>query len=246
MHFLENHFEHFLTRIVPGIERSWQGATSEEVAELEAIAGRPLPGFYQWFLARMGRDMGALSYASMDFTAARVIECYGDEIEEADPRYLLIGYQNDPMVPMHTWYDLDRPNREDALVLDREIEGALTQVNFETFREMLAWKALLNFRIGALPHGCKGKFKSDGPDVRLRLQRAIEILGFEEPIPTGPFCGIFDRSDAAMVCSIGPDSTIKNRLIFRLAANSEGVIRRILGVITKETGLEVELGNAKR
>ncbi|PCC67844.1 hypothetical protein SAMN02745121_07880 [Nannocystis exedens] len=246
MHALESHFERFITRLVPGIEHSWQGATPEEIAEIESIAGRALPGFYWWFLTRMGRDMGDLTFASMDFTAARVIECYREEIDEPDLRYLLIGYQNDPMVPMHTWYDLDRPNREDALVLDREIAGGLTQVNFETFREMLAWKAMLNFRIEALPHGCKGKFKSDGADVRARLERAVETLNFEQPVPTGPFCGIFNRSDAAMICSIGPDSTVKNRLIFRLAADSEGIARRILGVITKETGLEVELGTSKR
>jgi hypothetical protein len=241
MHSIEAQFARLLTRLVPGIEQGWLGAAPDQIAEIEVIAGRPLPNFYRWFLATMGQDMGALSFATMDFSAARVLEFYREEFDEAVSRYLLIGYQNDPMVPMHTWYDLDSPQRDDALVLEREIEGGLTQVNFETFCELLAWKAMLNFRIDTLPNRVKGKLRSDGPDVRARLDRAVDALNFDRPLSTGPCCGIFDRADAALVCRVAPDSRFPSRFYFHVAANNEGILRRILGVITKESGLTVEV-----
>ena len=232
--------EHFLTRLVPGIEAGWEGATDEEIKAIERLAGRPLPSFYCWFLTRMGRDMGALSFASVDFSAARVLTCYREEIQSPDPRYLLIGYENDPVVPMHTWYDLDHPSRGDALVLSQAIGDPLVQPDFETFREMLAWKAMLNFKVHMLPTRCEGSFKSDGADVSVELGRAMERLGFEQPIPTGPFCGIFDRSDAAMTCNVTPRSTPERLIFFDLAGDNVGTLRRILGVIAKDLEVEVE------
>jgi len=238
---VENEMERFLARLVPGIEAGWEGATREEIAEIEEIAGRPLPPFYRWFLTRMGRDMGALSFVTVDFSAARVLSCYREEIETPDLRHLLIGYENDPVVPMHTWYDLDQPTRDDALVLSREIDGVLTQIGFETFREMLAWKTMLNFRIQMLPFQCEGQFMSDGADMRERLDPVLLRLGFEQPIPTGPFCGIFDRPDAGMTCRIGPRSSIDNVLFFRVASDNAGAVRRILGVIAKDADLRVQI-----
>lgn len=238
---VELDLERFLIRLVPGIDQDWLGATEDQIAEIEALAGRPLPPFYRWFLARLGGDMGALTFASVDFSAARVATCYRDEIEIREPRYLLIGYQNDPVVPMHIWYDLDSPNRGDALVLSREIGDAYGQPDFETFREMLALKALLNFKVRAMPFRCEGSFKSDGSDVRVHLDRAIDLLGFERPVPTGSFCGVFDRPDAAMICSITPRSTPESTLFFELAGEDPGTLRKILGVVATQAQLEVQI-----
>jgi hypothetical protein len=138
MHSVEPDLSRFLERLVPNIDAGWDGATSDEIAEIERLAGRPLPPFYYWFLERMGRYMGALSYASVDFSPAKILSCYQDEIEDVNPRYLLIGYENDPVVPMHTWYDLDSPLRGDALVLSQGIGDPLVQLEFETLREILA------------------------------------------------------------------------------------------------------------
>ncbi|MDC0715844.1 SMI1/KNR4 family protein [Nannocystis bainbridge] len=231
--------ERFLARLMPGIDLGWEGASTAEIREIEALAGRPLPDFYRWFLARMGRNMGALGYASVDFSAARILACYREELRSPDPRYLLIGYEDDPVVPMHTWYDLARPMRGDALVLSRGIGDPLIQLDFETFREQLAWKAMLNFRLDALPASCKGSFKSHRADVRARLDQAMNALNFEQPVPSGDFCGIFDRTDAAMICSVTPREEPEKILFFRLAAANAGTMRRILGVIARETDLEV-------
>lgn len=186
--------------------------------------------------------MGALSFASIDFTAGRVIETYSEEIEEPDPRYLLIGYQTDPVVPMHTWYNLDRPARHDSLVFDREIEGGLVQLSFETFHELLAWKAMFNFRLPTLPCQRKGKLRANDAGASARLSRTLCSHGFEQPISTGPYCALFDRPDAAMICRAPPQGSGADHLFFRLAAASDSSLRRILRAVEKEADLEVELG----
>jgi len=233
--------ESFLGRLVPGIDQDWQGASAEEMAAIEAIAGRPLPAFYRWFLARMGRDMGALSYATIDFSAARVLACYRDEIEAPDPRHLLIGYQNDPVVPMHIWYDLDRPNRGDARVLSREIGDPYSQPDFETFREMLAWKALLNFKIQVQPSRCEGEIHARGEGMHAPLTAAMTALGFECPVPVGSFCGIFDRPDAAMICNVTPRDDVETVLFFDLGGMEPGALRSILGVLATQASLDVKI-----
>ena len=244
MHPREEEIERLIARLVPDAPQGWIGATAEDIAAIEANAGRPLPPFYLWFLTRMGRHMGALDYVTLDFSVERILLCYREELEEPDPRYLLIGYQSDPIVPMHVWYDLDRPSRGDALVVSRAIGDDLVQHDFETLREMLAYKLMLNYRLPALRARCRGEISTDGSDVRARLERAIAGLRFDQPVPTGPCCGLFDRPDAAMVCRSSPDGGEDDVLFFSLSADSPGALRRILGVITRKTGLHVEIDNA--
>jgi len=54
----EASLEALLVRLLPGLAQQWQGAPGSEIDRIEAIAGRQLPPFYRWFLARMGRSMG--------------------------------------------------------------------------------------------------------------------------------------------------------------------------------------------
>lgn len=240
----EQEIERLIARLTPDAHHEFIGATPEDIAAIEANAGRPLPPFYLWFLRRMGRYMGTLGYATIDLSVERVLLCYREEFEEPDPRYLLIGYQCDPVVPMHIWYDLDRPARDDALVVSRAIGDDLIQRDFETLREMLAYKFMFNYRLPQLRARCRGEFVADGPGVRARLEQAIELLKFEQPVPTGPYCGLFDRSDAAMLCHLSPDGGEDDVLFFNLGADSPGKMRRILGIITAETGLDVEIDDS--
>jgi len=44
---IEAVMEAFLLRVVPGLAEQWKGATPDEIARIEEIAGRPLPSFYR-------------------------------------------------------------------------------------------------------------------------------------------------------------------------------------------------------
>ena len=115
--------EAFLLDLVPDLQDAWKGATEDELARIEAIAGRPLPRSYRWFLLRMGHDMGPLAYPTADFSAPEVLDCYDRGLFAPNPRFLMIGHESDEMMPLHFFYDFEHSVREDARVMPRERTG---------------------------------------------------------------------------------------------------------------------------
>jgi hypothetical protein len=230
--------EELLLRTVPGLAQEWKGATPDEVEQLERSAGRPLPPFYRWFLSRMGQSMGALAYPSYDLSAQGVLTCYGEELVQPHPRFLLIGYDSDEMLPLHLFYDLDLPARGDAAVARRHAMGGDLYYQFESLREMLAWSAFFRFRVGGLPQRCKGIFLGEHP-ILSRLGPLMRSLEFTTPIATGTFCGLYERLDAAMHCNSTPRE--EGILSFTLGGSNAGTLRRILGEIATESSLEVKV-----
>jgi hypothetical protein len=122
-HDLEPEVEDLLLRLVPELSQQWKGATPGEIDAVEAIAGRPLPRFYRWFLMRMGQDMGPIAYPVFDFAAPTVLACYSEELFPPHPRYLMIGYSLDEIMPLHLLYDFEHPARDDARVTKRHAQG---------------------------------------------------------------------------------------------------------------------------
>ncbi|WP_246356934.1 SMI1/KNR4 family protein [Pyxidicoccus fallax] len=238
---LEPELEAFLLRIVPGLAEAWRGCTPEEIAQVELIAGRPLPSFYRWFLSRMGRSMGPLAYPTLDFSAQRVLACYADGLISTDPRFLLIAYETDEMMSEHLFYDFSASTREDALVTRRDAEGGPLSDMFSTLREMLARGALFRFRVRKMPQQCDGMVRGNNPDFLSHLDSAMSRLGFTKPISTGHRCRLYDRPDAAMICDGLPRGGVENRLSFTLGGSSDGALRRILGEVAMEPSLEVKV-----
>lgn len=233
--------EALLLRIVPGLEAGWRGATEHEIERVEALAGRPLPALYRWFLARMGRSMGPMRYPTVDFSAAGVIAVYTSGRIETHPRFLLIGYDDDELTPAHYFYDLDRPARADALVLRMltphdEPHEQLEQ--FETLREMLAWGELWTHRVEHAPQLCRGSLRAPDADLHGRVAPVLGRLGFDTPIETGPFCGLYEAADAALVCSGAPDAEPGTQS-FNLGGADAGQLARILSALANEAALEV-------
>ncbi|QRK11757.1 SMI1/KNR4 family protein [Archangium violaceum] len=233
--------EDFLLRVVPGLAEQWQGSTPEELAQIERIAGRPLPPFYRWFLTRMGQSMGPLTYPRLDFSARRVLTCYTEELVEPHPRFLLIGYNSDDMMPLHVFYDLDLAARADARVTKRHARGGALHDQFETFREMLAYRALSSFRIDRMPQRCRTIVTGDEPDILSHLDPVMDRLGFTRPVPTGPHCGLYERHDAAMVCTKIPRDKPEAVMVFRLGGSASGTLRRIQGAIATESALRLDV-----
>jgi hypothetical protein len=236
--------EAFLLRVVPGLGQQWKGATPDAIARIEQIAGRPLPPFYRWFLSRMGQSMGALAYPTLDFSAQRVLDCYAKGWVEPHPRLLLIAHDSYGMMPMPHFYDLDAPARGDALVASKE-EGADEDdlyEHFETLREMLAWSALSRFRLNKAPQICRGTFYGDHPNLLALIEPVMSRLGFTQPISTGPYCGLFERDDASMLCMGTPKQDLDKVRSFKFSGTTAGVLRKVLGEIAAAISLEIDVG----
>ncbi|WP_245814361.1 SMI1/KNR4 family protein [Cystobacter ferrugineus] len=240
---VEAAMEAFLLRVVPNLRQQWKGATPDAIARIEQIAGRPLPPFYRWFLSRMGQSMGPLAYPTLDFSAQRVLDCYAKGWVAPHPRLLLIAHDSNSMMPMPLFYDLDAPARGDALVASKE-EGADEDdlyEKFETLREMLAWGALSLFRLEKMPQICRGTFHGDHPNLLALIEPVMSSLGFKQPISTGPYCGLYERDDAALICIGTPRQGLDKVRSFKFSGNTAGVLRKILGEIAAASSLEVQV-----
>lgn len=238
---IELAMEDLLLRIVPGLEKQWQGTTPETIAQIERLAGRPLPSFYRWFLSRMGESMGPLAYPTLDLSAQRVLTCYAESLVEPDSRFLLIGHESNEMMPLHLFYDFDVPTHSDALVTRRDAEGGESYDEFETLCAMLAWGAFFKFKVSNMLQECGGILRCNHPDILAHLDPLMNSLGFSKPIPTGRFCRLYERTDVAMVCSGVPKPDFDDVQAFTLGGSNTGVLRKILGEIATESSLEVKI-----
>lgn len=238
---VEPGLEDFLVRVAPKPSTPWEGATTDEIARLEAAAQRPLPPFYQWFLARLGRRMGPVAIRTVDFSIERIVACYASGIAPSDPRYLLIGYDLDRQVTLHYFYDLERAARDDAAVVRMAMDGGEVYDEFETFREMLAWRALIEHRVYRAPQTCRGVFDDDDCDANAKLDPVMSRLGFTSPVETGRFCRVYERDGAVMACSTTPREVPEEFSFFDLAGPDTATLRSVLGAIAVETSLTVEV-----
>jgi len=66
--------------------------------------------------------------------------------EPPAPHLSLIGHSPDQIMPMHYYYDLERPLRDDALVWAGPVGSGGLQPSFETLRESLAWEVAFRSR----------------------------------------------------------------------------------------------------
>ncbi|HEY0133130.1 MAG TPA: hypothetical protein VGB85_03595 [Nannocystis sp.] len=237
---LTSTFESWLRRLVPGADRHWRGASDSEIAQVEALAGRPRPPFYRWFLARMGHDMGALAYPDVDFSVRRVLACNGEGLFSPNPRYFMIGFVTDEMMPLHVLYDFAHPARDDARVTRRHALVGPFHDRFETLHDMFAWGALLRFRVNPARQTCTGSLHDDADDVAARLVPVMESLGFAAPFKAGAHCSLFERDDMVMITTSSSPAEPPRRHIFRLAGSDSTAIRSVLGSILDATSLRLE------
>jgi len=66
-------------------------------------------------------------------------------------------------------------------------------------------------------------------------------LGFTQPIPTGPYCGLFERDDAAMSCKGMPRHDADSSRSFELGGTTAGVLRKVLGEIVAASSLNLRV-----
>jgi hypothetical protein len=236
----EAQLEALLLDAMPDLATTWRGASSEQVAAIEQYAGRPLPAFYRWFLSRMGGSMGDATFDHVDFTAARVLSWYQEQTSPVPSNLLFIGYDNDEILPMHFYYDLDLPARDDARVARLVAPDGDRSDRFETFRELLAWTMLLAYRVEPRTVAREGLLIGEDDDFSGQLQPLLLKLGFSQPVQTGVVSGFYDRKDATLIYNSSPSvrTTVRS---FDIGCDDEGTLRRILGAIGTETTIEIDL-----
>lgn len=240
---LEPEMERLLARLVPNYASQVEGASLREIEAIEAIAGRPLPGYYRWFLWRMGRSMGPFAYRSLDFSIARILDCYDKGTFKRDPRFLMIGYETDSIYPAHMAYDFDHPARDDARVtVYMDGKPRLKDQSHETLREMHAYAALLGTHVSSQPQRVSAVlYDEQKQSVAQQLSLVMAKLGFASPIKTGAYCVLYEREDAALIGSTTLARDVPASLGIRLGARHQLEIRSILGAIVSETGVEFDL-----
>jgi len=245
---LEPEFEAWLRRQYPSIESEWEGATDEDIARVEAIAGQPLPRFYRWFLSTLGGEPDALPEIPKVYRACSIGVVLGaydrGELARVGPPFLFIGEIEDPMMTMSFFYDLSQPIRDDAMVLTQVTGGGLTKTA-ETLRERLAWSTIIVARVLEYPQQCSGWLKSPSGEVMARLEPVLADLGFVAVVPHGPFCGAYEREGAALALKVEPEAEHRDLLTFDLGGLDSKTLRRILGTLSTEGEIEVKISEWK-
>jgi hypothetical protein len=96
----------FIAERDPAFPRHIAGASSEQIARLEAATGRSLPAVYRQFLTRMGAGTDWLTFAAARFDIDALIR-YHEFAVLPDPKgFLLIGRASeDPCYDVYLWQD---------------------------------------------------------------------------------------------------------------------------------------------
>lgn len=239
---LEPEMEALLRRIAPGFDALVVGAHESDIERIREIVGHELPRFYEWFLRRMGGNMGPFTYPRRDFTARRVIWCYEQGVAEPDPDDLLIGYDTSPdSMDLQIFYDFTHPCRDDARIGKGERDAGPWYPRFETFREFLGWGQITSLVMPKAHTRCEGVIRTvtqQNPVDQLRSFMAER--GFEEPLPTGPHCAIFMRTDPGLVMTCYRSMLVEtNVTAFDLAGYSQAWVRRLLGELATSGAFEL-------
>lgn len=232
--------EAFFRSLDPEWRTQCQGAEPEEILRLEGAAQLPLPGFYRWFLTRMGASMGSFYYRTKDFTVPTLIASYEEgEVERSD-RFLLIARSFAPNLSLHAFYDFDWRTGEDARVVVAEEPEDCCSPQFESLKDMLCWGFFYSHRVQRCSCRCSGVFVSSEDDVNQRLMPALSRIGFTAPVELSSSCGVYEKHGVSLVTASSLSGSPAVHA-FNLGGGTQGVLRRILGEIALRSGLKVEV-----
>ena len=129
--------------------------------------------------------MGEAGYEYADFTASRVLSWYQEQTSPIPSHLLFIGYDAEETLPMHYYYDLSLPARDDARVIRLTSPIGDRSDHFETFRELIAWTTLLAYRVEPRTATREGLLIGKENAFASQLEPLLMKLGFRQPVQTG-------------------------------------------------------------
>ncbi|MEO8371132.1 MAG: SMI1/KNR4 family protein [Candidatus Solibacter sp.] len=196
----------FVEQYHPGIARTLRGATPDEAARLEDLAGHRLPASYLEFLLSMGSYSGAMlrRFSNFDFTCRAIQEFYAEADRPPPPEYLCIA-RNTGGGDQEWYLDL-RPARPEppVVVIDyyawvpRPLPQTLP-VLFEDLESLLVIGTFLSVRLPVLPHAA---VFSSGRQPEAGDQELLDQLAGASGLTALPKTGTDTR------CYNGPDLAI--------------------------------------
>jgi hypothetical protein len=175
------------------------------------------------------------------FRAAAVLDAYDRGDVEFGSPLLFLGQMPDALMPLNVYYDLSQPMRGDALVLTQPSGDGHLRKTAETFGEYIASSVLKVHGIATRPQRCRGMFKDELGTTSETLTTVMEAIGFTRPLQTGPYCALFERSDADVACAVTVEPKNRRLLIFAAGGEDTATVRRILGHISTESRLDVQI-----
>ncbi len=229
---------------MPGFPQDCAGATDEQIQRLDKLSGGRLPAFYRWFLRTMGGDLGPLESMLDGFSVQSVLQAHESQKKEMPPGLFLIAVLDDDdeeLVPMALYYDLDHSVRDDALVLVGPLGDTEVDLSYETLREEIACGVAYVFGVVAAPHCCQGEFNGAEDTVSDQLEAVLGSLGFVAPVAPQRYSKVMEADGATLVCEMPPNATNKGRFFFSLGGADPGALRRILGEIADQARIEVTI-----
>jgi hypothetical protein len=105
---------------------------------------------------------------------------------------------------------------------------------------MIAWTKVLSHSVNVYPEFCDGLLIDVDGDVLLKLDPVMKDIGFNTPIKTGKYCGIYFGIEATLITSSNPERTDRYHG-FCLGGDSQKELRRILGEIERATSFEIDI-----
>ncbi len=237
---LEPELEALLSRCVPDMSSRWRSASEQDIAAIEAIAGGELPRCYRWLLLRLGHGFEEIGFGTLDFSARCVVEGHSRGIFPHHEGMMCIADDSAEDQPQLRYYDLAHPVRDDAPVFMTEPEVDELLPEFETLRELIASAVFDNYRRRPMPFRVEGILGTEsGGNVLDELVPLFEELGFRAPVPCGPLCSLYDNGTFAFSSYRNPARPWRDVMSFNLGGPSEGELRKLLGIVSTSTHLEV-------
>lgn len=209
----------FVSEYDPDFPRKIRGASEEEIAHLEQLAGRNLPEAYREFLRFMGNGMGGMGIITISFNIQDIERFHGSAREEFNwpCRFLLIGeHQQDPFY--HYFLDLQTLHEGDCRVVSFDSQLDETTLQPEdvherapSLKQLLLQTAFLGKVMGRFPHQERSvltypRLKNQGADSKKALalfETAARQLGFQKlPFSTATHL-MLTREDEAIYAKAG-------------------------------------------
>lgn len=229
---LEPELNAWLAKLLPELDQHVQPATPSDTAAMERYAGRPLPRFYRWFLARMGRDNAPFALRTMELRVGRILQAYEDGTFHRDPRFLFVGYETNTEVQEHFVYDLDHPARDDARLATMATydEEPDWPVGYETFREFFVESIFYQYVLAEKEQQVAFIIETEDDDTVTRhLDPFFTSMGLTSPIATGPYARFYEGERQAAIASASLDTPGPFRMRMRVGCDTVAEARALVG-----------------